>query len=473
MNISLNTVQASANATYISEEALQQAGAEQDLSEVTTPEQPLLGSGVTLEGLWRMVKEFLTIVANATSGTAKEANESKKSLIDLQKQTQIDDLKKRESNLREQQKNNAINKIFSAIIFALTLIVAAVTMVFNPVMGAIMIGTLVASIVIPLVVDKILEACGVDPAIREKVKMGLEIGITLLGAIATLNPLQMIKGVGSAVAAGAKAGVQAVMAGVKSLPSVLANINWAQVSKSIGEAAAKAGTKIVEMVQDLAKAMQTFFKSLASGSRSTASVGKSLADKWQDLKVIVQATIQVVTNAMKTAGSAAAAGLKSALEALKNADEILNSVMAAMREAGQQFVEMMRNLGVYMRAFGHAMKTAPGETLKAAAQEFLDWVVKMATTFDKASAVRVNQVGSVAIGASTAVQTGFSIASSEIAKDTEIAGALNERLITIIKEVLEQLNAAMRTFQQALQSLMTLNSDYRHFIQRQMAASNL
>lgn len=472
MNISLNAVQASANANYVSEEALQQAGAEQDIAEAT-PEQPLFGAVVSLTALWRLVKEQLALVADATSGTAKESNDAKRSLINLQRDTQIEDLKNRENNLREQKKAQEANKILNAFVFAFSLLAAIITMPFNPVVGCIMLGTLVASIVVPIVVDKILEAAGVDKATRDKVRMGLEIGISLLGAIISLNPVQMIKSLGSAVAAGVRVGAQTVINGLKSLPTVLSNINWGSMGKSIGEVAANAATKLADMVQDLAKTVKTFFASLASGSKSTATVGSTLANKWQDLKVIVQATMYTVTNALKTAGSTAATTLKGAFEALKNADEILNGVMAAIRTAGQNFVEMMRNLGVYLRAFGHAMRTAPGETLKATINDFLDWVGKMATSFDKAQAVRVNQVTSVATAATTTVQTGYAIASAAIAKDTEINSARLDEVLTIIQTVLEQLNSAMRLFQQALQSLMTLNSDYRDFIQRQIAANHL
>lgn len=472
MNISLNAVQASANANYVSEEALQQAGAEQDIAEAT-PEQPLFGAVVSLTALWRLVKEQLALVADATSGTAKESNDAKRSLIDLQRDSQIEDLKNRDNNLREQKRAQEANKILGGIIFAFSLLAALITMPFNPVVGCIMLGTLVASIVVPIVVDKILEAAGVDKATRDKVKMGLEIGISLLGAIISLNPLQMIRSIGSAVANGVKVGAQTVINGLKSLPSVFANIKWADVGKSIGEAATKAGTKLADMVQDLAKTVKAFFQSMASGSRSTATVGSTLADKWQDLKVIVQATMYTVTNALKTAGSTAATALKGAFEALKNADEILNGVMAAIRTAGQNFVEMMRNLGVYLRAFGHAMRTAPGETLKATMNDFLDWVGRLATTFDKAQAVRVNQVTTIASTATSTVQAGYAVASAAIATETEVRSAQLDEVLTIIQTVLEQLNSAMRLFQQALQSLMTLNSDYRDFIQRQIAANHL
>lgn len=472
MNISLNAVQASANANYVSEEALQQAGAEQDIAEAT-PEQPLFGAVVSLTALWRLVKEQLALVADATSGTAKESNDAKRSLIDLQRDTQIEDLKTRDNNLREQKRAQEANKILGGIIFAFSLLAALITMPFNPVVGCIMLGTLVASIVVPIVVDKILEAAGVDKATRDKVRMGLEIGISLLGAIISLNPLQMIKSIGSAVANGVRVGAQTVINGLKSLPTVLSNIKWVDVGKSIGEAATKAGTKIADMVQNLAQTMKAFFQSMASGSKSTASLGSSLANKWQDLKVIVQATMYTVTNALKTAGSTAATALKSAWEALKNADEILNGVMAALRTAGQNFVEMMRNLGVYLRAFGHAMRTAPGETLKATMNDFLDWVGRLATTFDKAQAVRVNQVTTIASTATSTVQAGYAVASAAIATETEVRSAQLDEVLTIIQTVLEQLNSAMRLFQQALQSLMTLNSDYRDFIQRQIAANHL
>ncbi len=469
MNTSLNTVRPAVNidTQYVSEEALQQAGAEQDIQ--ATPEQPLLGSIVSLTALWRLVREQLTLVADATSGTAKESNESKKALIELQRDTQIEDLENRERNLVEQKKHATVMQILGGIMFALTLLAAIIMMPFNPVMAAIMIGTLVASIVIPIVVDKILEAVGVDKKIRDQVKMGLEIGIAMLGALLTFNPFAAIKNIVTAVGQAGKAGAQAAMAGLRSLPQAFANINWGQIGKSASEAAAKAGAKIAEMATELAKTMQTFFRSLASGSKSAATSASSFADKWQNLKVIVQATAYTVGNAMKTAGTAAKEALKAAVETLRHADEILQGAMAAMRSAGQRFVEIMRNVGTKLQTFGHGMKTAPGQTLKTLMNDFLDWVAKTATTFDKASAVQMNRVIGVTTGVTGVVQTGFSVASASIAKDTEVASARFEEVNTVIQEVLNQLNAAMRLFQQALESLSTLNSDYREFTHEQIA----
>ena len=469
MNTSLNTVRptVSIDTQYVSEEALQQAGAEQDIR--ATPEQPLFGSVVSLTALWRMVREQLTLVADATSGTAKESNESKKALIDLQRETQIKDLENRERNLVEQKKQATTMQILGGIMFGLTLLAAIIMMPFNPVMAAIMIGTLVASIVIPIVVDKILEAVGVDKVIRDKVKMGLEISIALLGALLTFNPFSAIKNIATAVGQAVKSGAQAAAAGLRSLPQALANINWGQVGKSAGEAAAKAGAKIAEMATELAKTMQAFFRSLASGSRSAATSASSFAEKWANLKIIVQATAYTVGNAMKTAGTAAKEGLKAAFETLRHADEILQGAMTAMRSAGQRFVEIMRSFGTKLQTFGHAMKSAPAQTLKTMMNDFLDWVAKVATTFDKASAVQINRVIGVTTGVTGVVQTGFSVASASIARDTEVAGARFEEVNTVIQEVLNQLNAAMRLFQQALESLSTLNSDYREFTQEQIA----
>ena len=455
----------------ISEEALQQAGAEQ--LPQTTPEQPLFGGSTSVQQLWRMVREFLTVIADATSGTAKESSAAKEKLIEVQRDSQLADLKEREKNLIEQKKAQEANKILSGILFGLSLLIAVITLPFNPVAGAIMIGTLVASVVVPLVVDKILESAGVSQDIRAKVKMGLEIGIALLGAIATLNPAQMLKSLASAGAKIAKSAGQAVVAAVRQIPTALANINWSNVGKAALDAMSKAANKISEMIATLVRTIQTFFKSLASGASATTSKMGAIADKLNDLKVAIQTAAKTALEAMKTAGTAAKEGLKAALEAFKHADELVSSAMAAVKNAGHQFVELMKNVGTKLQTFAQGMRTAPGETLRQMLNDFLDAVAKSASTFGRENAMRVNQVLGVTTGVTGVVQTGFTINSSQITKDTEIASAHFEKINTLLMEVINLLDAATRLFQQALESLSTYNSDYRAFVRAGQSTSQM
>ncbi|MDK9755147.1 protein EspD [Vibrio sp. D173a] len=66
-----------------------------------TPNQPLTDSSVSLKALWEMIEETNKQVANANaiSGTSKENHDAKKALIDAQRDSQINRLKERESQI--------------------------------------------------------------------------------------------------------------------------------------------------------------------------------------------------------------------------------------------------------------------------------------------------------------------------------------------------------------------------------------
>ena len=76
-----------------------------------TPNQPLTDSSVSLKALWEMIEETNKQVANAISGTSKENHDAKKALIDAQRDSQINRLKERESQITKQQRDSQINQL--------------------------------------------------------------------------------------------------------------------------------------------------------------------------------------------------------------------------------------------------------------------------------------------------------------------------------------------------------------------------
>ena len=66
---------------------------------VITPNQPLTDSSVSLTDLWGIMEEQTKEVADAISATSKENHDAKKALIDAQRDSQINRLKERESQI--------------------------------------------------------------------------------------------------------------------------------------------------------------------------------------------------------------------------------------------------------------------------------------------------------------------------------------------------------------------------------------
>lgn len=131
-------------------------------SGAVVPGQPLPGSSVSLNDLWRVIKDSMKDVAEAVSGTGQENVATKKGLIQIQKDSQIEMLNERASQLEEQKKAEQKQGIWGKIAMALSFVAAIIMAPFNPVMAAVMIGGLIASLVIPKIADEIMKAAGVD-----------------------------------------------------------------------------------------------------------------------------------------------------------------------------------------------------------------------------------------------------------------------------------------------------------------------
>ncbi|EGQ8138016.1 VspD [Vibrio parahaemolyticus] len=262
-------------------------------SGAVVPGQPLPGSSVSLNDLWRVIKDSMKEVAEAVSGTGQENVATKKGLIQIQKDSQIQMLNERASQLEEQKKAEQKQGIWGKIAMALSFVAAIIMAPFNPVMAAVMIGGLIASLVIPKIADEIMKAAGVDEKTRGYVKLGLDLAIGIGSAILSFNPANIASSAGKAIAGGA----------AKVGAFVSKTMNAAKALKSFSSISSKAGNivnKMKKMVEPLLNKIQDFAKggqmatsrisqasSVASNVTSTVSMGYGVksADVAKDLEI--------------------------------------------------------------------------------------------------------------------------------------------------------------------------------------------
>lgn len=269
-----------------------QSEAEQAKQELK-PGQPLPGSSVGLSELWRIVQDSMKLAAEAFSGTGVENSEAKKTLIELQKNTQIDALNERMAQIEDQKNAEKKQGIFGKIAMAFSFIAAIVVAPFNPVLAAVMVGFIVAAIVIPKVVDEILIAAGVSEEIRGYVTMGLEIAIGIIGMVVTFNPANFMASASKIAAKGAASVMKVVDKAVDVLNTFKA---FRTVSKSVTNAV----DKFMKYIQPLLDKLASFAEggekvastvgqvsSMASNMTSVVSTGYGIksADVAKDLEI--------------------------------------------------------------------------------------------------------------------------------------------------------------------------------------------
>jgi hypothetical protein len=235
--------------------------------ESTKPNQPLPGNanGVSDSQLWRIVQDSMKLAAEAFSGTGKENSEAKKSLIQLQKNTQIEALNERMAQLEEQKQSQKSQGIWGKIGMALGFLAAIIMAPFNPVMAAVMIGVMIAAIVIPKIVDKVLEAAGVSEEIRGYVSMGLEIAIGIIGMVVSFNPANFLASATKAVASGAAKVASMVDKAVDALNTIK---SFSTLSTKIQNTV----NKVMKLLEPLLEKIKTF----AGGAENlTAKMGQA------------------------------------------------------------------------------------------------------------------------------------------------------------------------------------------------------
>ncbi|MDE1336227.1 VspD [Vibrio aestuarianus] len=241
----------------------QQVEATRSQSEV--PKQPLPSSSISLSMLWRMIQEEMKKVANAISGTGVENSETKKSLIELQKQSQVTMLNERLEELEKQRKAEKKKSFWGKIGMAFGFVAAIVMAPFNPVMAGIMIGVMIASIVVPKIADKIMIAAGVPEKTRTWVKMGLELAIGLLGAVLSFNP-------GNFAAAVSKAAANAAAKAAQLADKAADIINSIKSFASISTKVQSVVHKMMKMIQPLLDKIKEFAK---GGQLVAARIGQA------------------------------------------------------------------------------------------------------------------------------------------------------------------------------------------------------
>lgn len=268
MSVSINTLSIAEATDANDVEVVLQSASLHKNEEPATPTQPLPGSDVSDNELWRSISNWLAVIDESMGGASKEAVAAKRQLIATQEKTTKDGIKDREAKLIEQKKAQENASIWDKIGMALGFLAAIIIAPFNPVASAIIVATIVAAIVLPVVADKIMEAAGVDKATRNWVKTGLEIGVSLLGAVLSFNPGGAAAAIGKAAAAGA-AKVAAIAEKVMSAANSIKALS--SISTKVGTAVEKM-MKLVRPLLDKIKSLTTGAEQLASRTGQVVSV---------------------------------------------------------------------------------------------------------------------------------------------------------------------------------------------------------
>lgn len=261
--------------------------------EPASPKQPLPSSVISESQLWRIVSQSFKILAEGISGTAKENTEAKKTLITTLKDSQIAQLNERMDQLQKQADSEKKKGFWGKIGMALGFIAAIVVAPFNPVMAVVMVATMVAVIVVPKVMDKILQAFGVDEKTRKWVTLALEVVIGVVGAVLSFNPGNIMTSVGKVAASTAAKVANTVNKAVDALKAIKVFSAITQKAQNIINKTLKLMEPLTSKVQELVKggnlvsARMGQTTSVASDVTNVISTGYSIksASITRDLEV--------------------------------------------------------------------------------------------------------------------------------------------------------------------------------------------
>lgn len=338
----MNTITAPSNVDAPNEE-ISETGSKADegtYSEMVAPSQPLPRSSMSLNALWRLVEDKMQEVATAVSGTEKENSEAKKSLIEIQKQSQVSQLEERQKNIQEQQRAQKKKGFWGKFAMALGFVAAIVVAPFNPAMAAIMVGTMVASIVVPKVADKIMKAAGVPEATRAKITMGLELAIALASVVVSFNPGKIGTKLGEAGSKFASkiASSAAKVVGktpVSTMISKVGELKGIVTSMKSMRPLCKAMQKVGEMLDDIAEKLQNF---MVDGDKASLR-----ASRMSQIAEVGSTTSSVVSTGY---------GIKSA-DVMKD----LEINLAKQEELETRIEQVINLLNDAMRASSHAFES--------------------------------------------------------------------------------------------------------------------
>jgi len=469
-----------------SEDKNSHAKHEQDsMTQKNLPNQPLPGSSISLTELWRLVEQQMKTVADAVSGTTKDSTEVKKSLIELQRDSQLNMLKERETQLEQQQAAQKSQSFWSKLGMALGFIAAILIAPFNPVMSAVMIGTMVASIVVPKIADEIMKSAGVPEETRSKVKMGLEISIGLVGMLASFNPVNLVKSIASnatkaatAVATKVANVVDKALDAISTLKSVLTNISPSGLLAALGKGAASSASKVTTLLDNAADALRTFQGFIAKGAQhamfdAAQAASKALKDAFQavaKLKDTLFSTGTKVSDSIKSIASSSKQLLSEVQVSLqKFMDQGTDLINQLKNVNPTQLLESLKESATNALSLVKTLKALKPHQLLDKARKMLEEALTSIKNMFKANddmalkLAKMEQITAVSSSTSSVVGTGYGIKSAAISKDMEITNANQEELATRIDQILTMLEQAMRAMNTAMESVIKTNSDARDF----------
>ncbi|NUW68070.1 type III secretion system translocon subunit SctE [Vibrio coralliilyticus] len=240
--------------------------------EIQRPGQPLPDSSVSLSALMRMVEEQFKKVADAASGTGESTSEAKKSLIEVNRQAQIDSMNERMADIEEQEKANKASGIFGIFTKIFTAVAIVVTAVFAPMVAVAMVATIIISKVLVEAADAIMKACGVPEETRAMVTMGIQILTTIISTILTFNPGNIAGKAGQVAAKVAKSVSKAVSSVVQTVTQAVS-----KAASMVSKVATKA-TNLLDKVMDSISSLKAM-TSLSSSLHKAADKISDVIDK--------------------------------------------------------------------------------------------------------------------------------------------------------------------------------------------------
>lgn len=485
MSTFMNTISAPAYVSAVEDESqsVQHQPAQRAAVSDMTPNQPLPGSAVSLNALWRLIEDAMKEVANATSGTGKENSAAKKSLIDVQKESQIKQLKEREKQIEEQRKAQAKRSFWSKFTMALTYVAAAIGAIAafltgNVVLGVMIIATTVATYAVPALADKIMKSAGVPQDVRDKVKMGLEIGVAIVGMLVTFNPAQLVKNVAKMAADTAIKAATMAERTMVALRSLLVNLNPAKLAAMFGKSAASSAskaTKLLDTAIDALKAFKTTAlnatkEALSKAANKVSEVVEHALNAIKQMKATLLKALDSAVDSIKSASSALKEQLTSLSKAVDKVSASIDDLLANLKSLSpsnlmnkmSQMVDKMSDLLNSLKAMRPSqLVTKAKQMLDDVADALKDWM----TNSEKVAlrTTRVNQAVEVSSNVTSVVSIGYGIKSADIRKDMEIAQAKQDALETQIQQILMMLSQAMRAVTHAFESLSKTSGDFREF----------
>ncbi|RTZ16646.1 hypothetical protein EJ063_07585 [Vibrio aquaticus] len=381
---------------------------------VQSPTQPLPGSSVELTELWRIVKAQMQLVVQSMSGTSADNNETKKTMIEVQRDNKIQELDKRMEDMKSQERSNKISNIFQKIGTAIGFLLAGLLALVPgcQTVAAVMIVGLVASLVIPKAADAIMKACNVPEDTRAWVTMGLTIAIGVINAIASFDPKGLVTAAGKAVATKVGAFTSFVASAASTATTSVSASATAATAAAVAAKVAKAASQVVDTIMDFLNNVLKLLKSI----KSITTISDKLSKATQNIMDVMQPIMNKINSIGRFLG------------------KVADGAVDFTKSAFDEFVKII-------------------DELLSGSEKIISRLESFATAAD--------------LGTLT-VQTGFSLKSSAIQKDLTISKAKQEAFEVRIGEIIKSLDEAMKAASRAFESLANINSSFSEFQKRNL-----